>query len=68
MNGLTRDQHAEILNMQVEGVSIRATCRMTGRSKGAVTRLIVEARQACAEPHGALVHDLRCQQVQVDEL
>ncbi|MCY3913973.1 MAG: IS1 family transposase [Chloroflexi bacterium] len=68
MHRLTREQRAQILNMQIEGVSIRATCRLTGRSKGAVTRLIVEAGQACAEAHGALVRDLRCEQVQVDEL
>ena len=68
MYRLTREQRAQILNMQIEGVSIRATCRLTGRSKGAVTKLIVEAGQACAEAHGALVRDLRCEQVQVDEL
>ena len=68
MYRLTRDQRAQILNMQIEGVSIRATCRLTGRSKGAVTKLIVEAGQACAEAHGRLVRDLQCEQVQVDEL
>ncbi|MDE0330127.1 MAG: IS1 family transposase [Anaerolineaceae bacterium] len=68
MYRLTREQRAQILNMQIEGVSIRATCRLTGRSKGAVSKLIVEAGQACAEAHGKLVRDLRCEQVQVDEL
>ena len=68
MYRLTTEQRAQILNMQIEGVSIRATCRLTGRSKGAVTKLIVEAGQACAEAHGNLVRDLRCEQVQVDEL
>ncbi len=68
MYRLNRDQRAQILNMQIEGVSIRATCRLTGRSKGAVTKLIVEAGQACAEAQGNLVRDLRCEQIQVDEL
>ena len=68
MYRLTTQQRAQILNMQIEGVSIRVTCRLTGRSKGAVTKLIVEAGQACAEAHGNLVRDLRCEQVQVDEL
>ena len=68
MYRLTTEQRAQILNMQIEGVSIRATCRLTGRSKGSVTKLIVEAGQACAEAHGNLVRDLRCEQVQVDEI
>ena len=68
MYRLTTDQRAQILNMQIEGVSIRATCRLTGRSKGSVTKLIVEAGEACAEAHGALVRGLRCEQIQVDEL
>lgn len=68
MRRLTREQRAQILSLQVEGMSIRSTCRITGRSKVTVTRLIVEAGQACAEAHGALVRDLDCQRVQVDEL
>ena len=48
MNRLTRDQRAQILNMQIEGVSIRATCRLTGRSKGAVTKLVKRAPKRTA--------------------
>ena len=68
MRRLTRDQRAQILTLQVEGNSVRAICRITGRSKGAVLRLIVDAGQACATALGELVRDVRCQRVQVDEL
>ena len=68
MRRLSREDRAQILALQVEGNSIRSTCRLTGRSKITVTRLIVEAGQACAEAHGAKVRGLNCQQVQVDEL
>ena len=68
MRRLSREHRAQILALQVEGNSIRSTCRITGRSKITVTRLIVEAGQACAAAHGELVHDLACQWVQVDEL
>lgn len=68
MRRLSRSDREQILAMQVEGLSIRATCRLTGRSKITVTRLLVEAGQACADAHGALVRDLRCQRVEVDEM
>ena len=68
MRRLSREDRAQILALQVEGNAIRSTCRLTGRSKITVTRLIVEAGQACAEAHGAIVRGLSCQQVQVDEL
>ena len=68
MRRLSREARAQILAMQVEGNSIRATSRITGRSKDTVMRLVVEAGQACAEAHGALVRDLRSQRVEVDEM
>jgi hypothetical protein len=35
----------------VEGNSIRATCRMTGHSKGAVLKLLAEVGAACLDLH-----------------
>lgn len=68
MRRLSREQRAQILALQVEGTSMRATSRLTGRHVDTVMRLTVEAGQACAAAHGALVRDLRCQHVQCDEL
>jgi hypothetical protein len=34
--------------LRVEGVGIRSTCRMTGASKGAVTKLIADLGPVCA--------------------
>ena len=67
MNQLSREQRAQVLALQVEGTSVRATCRVTGRSKGAVLRLLQETGRACARAHSARVRDLPCQRVQVDE-
>lgn len=68
MNRLSREQRAQVLALHVEGTSVRATCRVTGRSKGAVLRLLQEAGRACALEHSARVRELRCERVQVDEV
>ena len=68
MRRLSREQRAQILALQVEGNSLRSTSRVTGRHVDTVMRLVVSAGQACANAHGALVRDLRCQRVQCDEL
>lgn len=68
MNRLSREQRAQVLALQVEGTSVRATCRVTGRSKGAVLRLLQEAGQACALEHSARVRNLSCERVQLDEV
>lgn len=43
MNRLPAKTRAQVLNCLIEGCSIRSTVRMTGVSKKAVTRLLVEA-------------------------
>lgn len=42
MNRLSTKDRAQIVAALVEGMSIRAVCRLTGRSKNTVTRLLVE--------------------------
>jgi len=43
MNRLDPQTRAAVLNCLIEGCSIRSTVRMTGVSKKAVSRLLVEA-------------------------
>jgi DNA-directed RNA polymerase specialized sigma24 family protein len=51
MNRLPTEKRAAIIGALVEGNSIRATCRMTGASKKAVTKLLVDTGYACMEHH-----------------
>ena len=47
MNRLSLDERAQILAALVEGNSIRSVCRMLGREKRTVTRLLVDVGKAC---------------------
>jgi len=47
MNRLSIDERAQILAALVEGNSIRSVCRMLGREKRTVTRLLVDVGTAC---------------------
>lgn len=68
MNRLSRSKRAEILTLQVEGMSLRAISRVTSVSMPTILRLGVEAGRACAAEHGYRVRNLRCDHVQIDEL
>lgn len=68
MNRMDTKRRAAIVAALVEGVGIRSTCRMTGASKGAVTRLIAELGPACAAYMDQAFHDLPCKYLEVDEI
>lgn len=68
MNRMDTKRRAAIVAALVEGVGIRSTCRMTGASKGAVTRLISELGPACAAYMDQAFHDLPCSVLEVDEI
>ena len=68
MNRMTRDQRARILHMLCEGNSIRATTRLTGASKKAVSRLMVDAGHAAAWYQDRVFRNLTCKRIQVDEI
>jgi hypothetical protein len=46
MNKLDIKKQTQIISALVEGNSIRATCRITGASKGAVMKLLVDIGKA----------------------
>ena len=52
----------------VEGNSIRSTVRMTGVSKNAVTNLLLDLADACADYHDLHVRNLRVRRLQCDEI
>jgi IS1 family transposase len=68
MNRLNVAERAKILSCLVEGNSIRATCRMTGRDKGAVIKLLEDVGTACREYHDKHVRNVKATRVQCDEI
>jgi IS1 family transposase len=67
-NKLTVEEKTQIISALVEGNSIRATCRMTNHSKGAVLKLLVEVGNACIKFHDERVKNVHSKRVQCDEI
>lgn len=68
MNRLSIQERAQILSCLVEGNSIRATCRMTGRDKGAVLKLLADVGAACKRFHDERVFMIETKRIQCDEI
>ncbi|MDH5753395.1 MAG: IS1 family transposase [Deltaproteobacteria bacterium] len=68
MNRLSTEQRARIIGCLVEGMSIRATVRMTGAAKNTVAKLLVDLGDACWEFQDKTLRNLPCKRVQVDEI
>ena len=67
MNKLSTAKRAKILEMLVEGMSMRAASRIAEVSINTVT-LMVEAGEACAAYHDEAVRDVETRKVQCDEI
>lgn len=68
MNKLARDKRIQILSLLVEGMSLRATTRITGVSINTVTKLLVDAGKACDEFQDTVFRNLKSERIQVDEI
>jgi len=68
MNKLSLQKRVLILNMLVEGMSMRSISRTVGVSINTVTKLLVEAGQACAAYHDETVQEVKAARVQCDEI
>ena len=68
MNCLNVSTRAQVIAALVEGVSINATCRMTGVAKHTVLKLLKDMGCACAEYHNRAVRNLRVRRLQCDEI
>lgn len=68
MNKLPLHKRVMILNMLVEGMSMRSISRTVGVSINTVTKLLVEGGEACAAYHDETVRDVRASKVQCDEI
>lgn len=68
MNKLDIKTRVTILNLLVEGSSMRSISRITGVSINTVTKLLEDAGKACAAYHNATVRNVKAAQVQCDEI
>jgi IS1 family transposase len=67
MYKLTHDTRAMVLRCLTDGMSVRATSRTTGASKGAVLRLLAEAGEFCMGYHCLRMRNLPTKRVEADE-
>lgn len=68
MNKLDIKTRITILNLLVEGSSMRSISRITGVSINTVTKLLEDAGKACAAYHDATVCNVKAAQIQCDEI
>lgn len=68
MNRLPLEKRVQILSMLVEGSSLRSTSRVCDVSINTVTKLLVDAGQACIRFHDETVREVVAERVQCDEI
>jgi IS1 family transposase len=68
MNKLPLETRVRILNMLVEGSSLRSISRVCDVSINTVTKLLVDAGRVCAVFHDEKVRNVKARRVQVDEI
>lgn len=67
MNVLPFDRQVEIIAALTEGVSIRATERLTSVHRDTIMRLGVRVGLGCADLHDDLMHGLQVPRIELDE-
>lgn len=68
MNTLKQDKQETAIAALVEGASIRSVERMTGVHRDTIMRLLVRTGQGCANLMDSYMHNLKCQNLQMDEI
>ncbi len=68
MNQLSIEKRVQIINLLVEGSSLRATSRISGCSINTVTKLLVDVGRACIDFHNKMVRGIDARRVQCDEI
>lgn len=68
MSHLSADQQSAVISSLCEGVSIRATERLTGIHRDTIMRLGVKVGEGCAVLHGRLMRDLHVSRIEMDEV
>jgi IS1 family transposase len=68
MNRLPIGKRAQIIQMLIEGNSLRATSRLGDVSINTITKLLVDVGVAAAEYHDTVVRDVRVRRLQCDQI
>lgn len=68
MNRLPVEKRTQILQMLCEGSSMRSISRVTDVSLNTVTKLLIDAGNACSAFHNATVRNVKSERIQCDEI
>src|ERR1700733_3441486 len=68
MNRLPIGKRAQIIQMLVEGASLRSVSRIADVSINTVTKLLLDVADAAYAYHDRVVRDVRCKRIQCDEI
>lgn len=68
MNKLPLEKRVQIINLLVEGSSLRATSRIADVSINTVTKLLVDVGKACQKFHDEKVVNVKSERIQADEI
>lgn len=68
MNRLSLEKRTQIIQLLVEGNSLRACSRIANVSINTVTKLLVDVGKACLSFHSQTAVQLKCKRVQCDEI
>src|SRR5205085_2728298 len=68
MNVLSRDQQIQVIACLTEGMTIRATERITGIHRDTIMRFGAKVGRGCAELHDRMFVGIRTGRLELDEL
>jgi IS1 family transposase len=68
MNKLSTEERKSVVAALVEGNSLRSVTRMTGVHRTTVMKLLCDLGRACSEYQYKVFRNLRCKQIQCDEI
>lgn len=68
VNVLSTEERARIVGCLTEGMSIRASVRVTGAAKNTIVKLLVDLGRACAEYQDRTLVSLPCARIECDEI
>src|SRR6185295_12061528 len=68
MNKSSHEKRVQILNLLVEGNSMRATARLADVAFNTVAKLFIETAKVCAEYQDQAFRNLNCKKLQLDEI
>lgn len=68
MNKLSIEKRVQILQMLCEGSSMRSISRVVDVSINTVTKLLVDAGNACSDYQDKVFRNLQCKRLQADEI